>query len=62
MENETVVQFVIQLCHVAKDCNYGEQTDNQIWDQVVHKCKSNSLCQKLLEKGKHLTLTKTHLN
>ena len=28
-------------------------------DQVVHKCKSDSLHRKLLEKGKHLTFTKT---
>ncbi len=36
MENETVAQFVMRLRHVAKDCDYGEQTDNQIRDQVVH--------------------------
>ena len=59
MENETVAQFVMRLRHVAKDCDYGEQTDNQIRDQVVHKCKSDSLRRKLLEKGKNLTLTKT---
>ena len=35
-ENETVAQFVMRLRHVAKDCDYGEQTDNQIRDQVVH--------------------------
>ena len=30
LENETVAQFVMRLRHVAKDCDYGEQTDNQI--------------------------------
>lgn len=59
MEKETVSQFVMRLRHVAKDCDYGDQVDNQIRDQVVHKCKSDSLRRKLLEKGKRLTLKKT---
>lgn len=39
-ENETVAQFVTRLKREVKDCNYGGQSDNQIRDQVVQKCRS----------------------
>ena len=53
---ETVAQFVTRLRHVVKDCDYGDQADNQIRDQVLQRCKSHELRKKLLEKGEHLTL------
>ena len=41
---------------VVKHCDYGEQAENQIWDQVVQRCKSHEFRRKLLAKGKKLTL------
>ena len=55
-DGETVAQFVTRLRHVVKDCDYGDQADNQIRDQVLQRCKSHELRKKLLEKGEHLTL------
>ena len=53
---EMVAQFVIRLRHVVKDCDYGDRADNQIRDQVVHRCKSTGLRKKRLGKGRGLTL------
>ena len=55
-DGETVAQFVTRLRQVVKDCDYGEQAQNQIPDQVVQRCKSHELRKKLLEKGAKLTL------
>ncbi|XP_070550073.1 uncharacterized protein [Ptychodera flava] len=56
-ENESVAQFVTRLKQAVKDCDYGDQSDKQIRDQVVENCRSTELRRKLLEKGKALTLT-----
>lgn len=55
-DGETVAQFVTRLRQVVKDCDYGDQAENQIRDQVVQRCKSHELRKKLLEKGEKLTL------
>ena len=55
-DGETVAQFVTRLKQVVKDFDYGDQSDNQIRDQVVQRCKSHALRRKLLEKGENLTL------
>lgn len=55
-DGETLAQFVTRLRHVVKDCDYGDQADNQIRDQVLQRCRSHELRKKLLEKGEHLTL------
>ena len=34
---ETVRQFATRLRRSAKDCNYGEETDNQIRDEILCK-------------------------
>ena len=54
-DGETVAQFVTRLRQVVKDCDYGDQAENQIRDQVVQRCKSHALRKKLLEKGEKLT-------
>ena len=51
-----MAQFVTRLRQVVKDCDYGDQADNQIQDQVVQRCTSHDLRRKLLEKGDNLTL------
>ena len=55
-DGETVAQFVTRLRQVVKDCDYGDQAENQIRDQVVQRCKSHELRKKFLEKGEKLTL------
>ena len=50
-DGETVAQFVTRLRQVVKDCDYGEQAENQIRDQVVLLLR-----RKLLAKGEKLTL------
>ncbi|XP_044179622.1 uncharacterized protein K02A2.6-like [Acropora millepora] len=55
-DDETMAQFVTRLKQVVKDCDCGDQSDNQIRDQVVQRCKSHALWRKLLEKGENLTL------
>ena len=55
-DGETVAQFVTRLKQIVKDRDYGDQSDNQIRDQVVQQCKSHALRQKLLGKGENLTL------
>ena len=34
-DGETVAQFVTRLRQVVKDCDYGDQAENQIRDQVI---------------------------
>ena len=50
-------QFVTRLRQVVKDCDYGDQADNQIRDQVIQRCKSHELRRKLLESGDRDKLT-----
>lgn len=40
----------------GKDCDYGEQAEYHIRNQVVQRCKSHALRRKLLEKGERLIL------
>ena len=57
--SETVSQFASRLKRYAKDCDYGTDTDNQIRDEILQKCKSDYLRRKLLEEGPGLTLART---
>ena len=41
-------------------CLYGENTDNQIRDEILCKCTSTYIKRKLLEEGQGLTLTRSH--
>lgn len=47
-EGETVAQFVTRLRQVSADCEFGDQTNDFIRDQVIDKCLSKSLRTKLL--------------
>ena len=55
-EGEMVAQFVTRLQQVVKDCDYGDQGDNQTQDQVVQRSMPHELRWKLLKKGDTLTL------
>ena len=55
-EDETIDQFVVRLKRKAQQCDYGDQMEAQIRDQIISKCRSNELRRKVLEKGQTLTL------
>lgn len=47
---------MIRLTRKAESCDYGDQTSNQIRDQIISTCKLQELRRKLLEKGQKLPL------
>ncbi|CAH3025414.1 unnamed protein product, partial [Porites evermanni] len=55
-DGETVDQFIARLREQAQNCNFNN-TDVDIRDQVIDKCRSSALRRKLLGK-ENLTLTK----
>ena len=50
--------FATRLRQASKDCDYGEDTDNQIRDEVLFKCTSTYIKRKLLEECQGLTLAR----
>ena len=56
-DTETVDQYVTRLRKQSDNCMW-DNSQEQIRDQVIDKCKSVSLRRKLLEKGTDLTLTR----
>ncbi|XP_068756218.1 uncharacterized protein [Montipora capricornis] len=57
-DGETVDQFIARLRKQAQNCNFNN-SDVDIRDQVIDKCRSSVLRRKLLGK-ENLTLTKVH--
>jgi hypothetical protein len=37
-ENETIDQFAVRLRRKAQQCNYGDQLESQIRDQIISRC------------------------
>ena len=56
-EGETILQFVIRLRIVANDCDYGNNRDDFVRDQVIEKCLQKSLRVKILSE-REITLSK----
>ena len=54
--SETVDQFVCRLRQRSVSCDFGEQEDDYIRDQVIDKCCSSHMRRKFLEKEGTLTL------
>ena len=52
---ETIRQFGTRLRQTSKDCGYGEDTDNQIRDEILCKYTSTYIKRKLLEERQGLT-------
>lgn len=52
-------QFATRLRSAAKDCEYGNDVENQMRDAVLNKCESLYVKRKLLEEGQGLTLART---
>ena len=55
---ETIRQFATRLRRASKDCDYGEDTDNQIRDEIFCKCTSTYIKRKLLEERQGHTLAR----
>lgn len=47
---ETMTQYVTRLRKQAKNCNF-EDEDTEIYGQIIEKCSSTKLRQRLLEKS-----------
>ena len=45
---ESVEKFVTRLRKLTASCEYGDQTEDQIRDQVIAACSSTELLKKLL--------------
>lgn len=58
-QGETVQQFATRLRQAAKDCDFKDDTDNQIRDAILNKCTSDYVRRQLLEEGQGLTLVRT---
>ena len=56
---EKIRQFETRLRRASKDCDYGKDTDNQLRDEILCKCTSTYIKQKLLEERQGLTLART---
>lgn len=54
---EKIEQFVIRLRQQAQKCNFADQRDDNIKDQLIAKCLSADLKTKILDKGDELKLT-----
>jgi hypothetical protein len=54
-KGESIDAFVCRLRQSAKNCDFGENSEDQIRDQLIDKCGSNRLRRKLLE-AENLTL------
>ena len=55
---ETIRQFATKLRRAVKYCNYGEDTDNQICDEILCKCSNTYIKKKRPEDGRGLTLSR----
>ena len=55
---ETIRQFATRLRRAAKDCGFGEDTDNPIRYEILCRCTSTCIKRKFVEEGQGLTLDK----
>ena len=55
---ETIRQFATRLRLAVKEWNCGEDTDNQIRDEILGKYTNTYIKRKLLEEGHGLTLAR----
>ena len=46
-EGESVEQFATRLRKITASCEYGEQTEDQIREQVTVTCRQGNCCDKL---------------
>lgn len=54
---EKIDQFVLRLRQQALKCNFSNQLEDNIKDQLIEKCLSTELKTKILDKGDDLSLS-----
>ena len=47
LHDETSASYVSRLCNLAKTCNFGNEKENNLRDQLVYGCHDDSLREKL---------------
>ena len=47
MYDETNASYIARLCNFAKTCNFGNEKENNLRDQLVYGCHDDSLREKL---------------
>lgn len=47
-QGESIDNFVCRLMKLAATCEFGDNRDDFVCDQVIDKCSSNTLCKRLL--------------
>lgn len=57
-ESETADQFVLRLFQLSENCEFREAREEHVRDQLIDKCRSHNLRQKLLEASGTLALQK----
>ena len=45
--DETSASYIARLCNLAKTCNFGNEKENNLHDQLVYGCHDDSLREKL---------------
>ena len=45
--DETSASYITRLCNLAKTCNFGNEKENNLRDQLVYGCHDDSLRKKL---------------
>ena len=45
--DETSASYIARLCNLAKTCNFGNEKENNLRDQLVYGCHDDSLREKL---------------
>ena len=52
-EGETIDQFAVRLRRKAQQCDYGEQMEAQIRDQIISRCRSEGTDSHITESTRH---------
>ena len=47
---ESIVNYTARLREKAKDCEFGDQTDDRIFEQLIQRIKNNDLIKKSIQK------------
>lgn len=51
MEGESVMQFLVEICRIADNCNFGNALDRMPRDRIVCSVRSTALQKQLLAKA-----------
>jgi len=54
--DDTIDEYVARLTISARNCDFGDRTDEMVRDRIVFGCASEKVRERLIEKGKDLTL------